>query len=168
MREFVSLIMQYQRLIHAYILYQVPNSYDAEDILQETLTEMFKKFEAKGEVDNFLAWGLTIARFKIMGFFRDKRREKMVFDSSLVELLEHESQTHAESFIQEREALKTCMKKLSNREKRLLELRHVRDQSYRRIAAQFNVSMQAIYKSVSRIHARLFRCVSLSLAGRAV
>lgn len=167
MKEFVSLMIQHQRRIHAYILYQVPNRGDADDVLQETLTEMFNKFETFQVGTNFLAWGLTIARYKILNFARSQRKQKMVFDSSLLDLLADEGQANIQTSSDEMDALKSCMQKLPSKDKKLIMLRYEAGQSFRRIAEQFDVSMQAIHGSISRIHVRLFKCIRLSLGSEA-
>ena len=51
-QKFMALLVPNQRRIHAYILYLVPNSSDAEDILQETLAEIWNKFDDFKEGSN--------------------------------------------------------------------------------------------------------------------
>ena len=63
-RQFMSILVPNQRRILAFILSMVPNKQHTEDILQETLAEMWTKFEQFEIGTDFAAWGCTIAKYK--------------------------------------------------------------------------------------------------------
>ena len=64
-KKFVSLLVPNQRRIQAFILMLVPNISDADDIYQETLTEMWNKFSTFQEGTDFVAWAITIVQFHL-------------------------------------------------------------------------------------------------------
>lgn len=162
-KRFLSLLMRYQTRIHTYILYQIPNRTDAEDILQDTIVVMLDKFPEFQEGTNFLAWGITIARYKIMSFKQKNRSSKMIFDDSMIDLFEKETTSNLDSFKEESEVLRDCIRKLPTRHKKYLRLRYEQSLSYREIGQQIAISMQAVYKTMTRIHITLLNCVRLSL-----
>lgn len=162
-KRFLGLLMRYQTRIHTYILYQVPNRSDAEDILQDTIVVMLDKFSEYKEGTNFFAWGITIARYKIMSFKQKNRSSKLVFDDSLMDLFEQEGAANLDSFQEESEALRRCIQKLPSRHKQYLLLRYEQSLSYREIGRQIAISMQAVYKTMTRIHIVLLNCVRLNL-----
>ncbi len=160
----MGLLVPNQRQIQAFILYLVPNRADADDILQDTLSEMWNKFGEFRDGSNFVAWGLTIARYKVHSFLRKNRRIRSLSPETM-ELIQQEAESgRGLLFMQEQiEVLKKCIAKLSSREKKILRLRYERNLTFEGIAEQFGFSMQAAYKAVSRIHAGLARCVNLTL-----
>ncbi|MCK4998306.1 MAG: sigma-70 family RNA polymerase sigma factor [Anaerohalosphaera sp.] len=162
-KKFMSLLVPNQRRIHAYILYLVPNSSDADDILQETLAEMWNKFESFEEGSNFIAWSLTVAKYKILSFRQKNKKTKVLFSDHLNDLLEKESADALSYVQQELEALKQCMAKLSGKQKSYILMRYEQGLTFREIASQVGISMQAVYKSVCRIHVSLAKCVQFSL-----
>ncbi len=158
--------MRYQTRIHTYILYHVPNRTDAEDILQDTIVVMLDKFSEFQEGTNFLAWGMTIARYKILSFKQKRRNSKLIFDDSMMALFENEIAVQMESaHKEETEVLKNCVGKLPPKHKIYLRLRYEQNLSYREIARQIDISMQAVYKTMTRIHVALLKCLRLNYAG---
>ena len=164
----MALLVPNQRCIHAYILYLVPNSSDADDILQETLVEIWNKFDDFKEGRNFIAWSLTIAKYKILSFRQKNKNSKVIFSDHINDLVEGESEKGLSTFQQEVETLKRCMEKLPGKHKRYLLMRYEQGLTFREIASQVGVSMQAVCKSVCCIHASLAQCIEthLHLEGR--
>lgn len=163
--EFMSLLVQNQKWIQAYISYLVPNRADCEDILQDTLTEMWNKFEEYKEGTNFRAWGIQIARFKVFSHQQRNQKSKFRFNPDIVKLLEQETQNSLESGYLEaqKDFLRRCLEKLSVKEKEYLRLRYEQQLTFQGIADRFGISMQAAYKAISLIHARLLACVNLGM-----
>src|SRR5437867_13314017 len=73
---FVRLLLQHQRRIHGLILALVPNGPDADDILQETCSVLWQKFDEFDPATNFAAWALRIARYQVMAYYSTRRRQK--------------------------------------------------------------------------------------------
>jgi prepilin-type processing-associated H-X9-DG protein len=80
--DFVHRLTADQHRIYAFILTLVPNWFDAEDLMQETVEVMWRKFQDSDQINNFCAWGKGMARNKIMNFYAKKRRERVLFDDS--------------------------------------------------------------------------------------
>jgi len=162
-KRFMSLLMQNQTRIHTYILCHIPNRADAEDILQDRIVVMLDKFSDYQEGTNFLAWAIAIARFKIKSFKIKNRSARLIFDDSMMDTIEKETVTKMESFQEEAEVLRGCIGKLSPKHKQYLRLRYEQGLSYREIGRQIAVSMQAVYKTMTRIQVVLLNCVRLNL-----
>ena len=71
--RFTALLLQNQKRIYGLILSLVPNGPDADDIMQEACSVMWKKFETFEEGTNFAAWALRIAAL-VLAMGRQKRR----------------------------------------------------------------------------------------------
>ena len=164
-REFVSLLVQNQRWIQAYISYLVPNRADCEDILQDTLTEMWNKFDEYEEGTNFKAWGISVARYKTLSHQRKNQKSRFYFHSDTIQLLEKEAQVETGTGYLEsqKDILKVCLKKLSSKEQQYLRFRYEQQLTFQGIAERYGISMQAVYKAISIIHARLLKCVHVGM-----
>lgn len=164
-RRFMGLLVPNQKKIYAFIRYLVPNRADADDILQETLTEMWNKFDDYQEGSNFVGWGVTIARYKILSFVSRKKSKAHHFSEQTLNLLQNDVEhTHRHNTIIERiDILKDCIAKLSDKEKKLLHFRYEKDLTFEHIADRFSLSIPAIYKALSRIHASLAKCIRMTL-----
>lgn len=163
--EFMGLLVQNQSQIRSYIACMVPNRNDCDDVLQETLSEMWHKFDEYEDGTNFRAWGVAIARFKILSHQRKYKASKLHFNSDTLKLLEKETKANSEqSFMQDQKTiLRQCLEKLSNKEKRYLSYRYKEQLTFQGIADHFGISMQGAYKAISLIHARLLKCMQLDM-----
>ena len=163
--EFMRLLVQNQSYIRFYIACMVPDRNDCDDVLQETLSEMWRKFDDYEKGTNFRAWGVAIARFKIFSHQRKFKASKLHFNSDTLKLLEEEADANSErSFMHDQKSiLQHCLEKLSNKEKKYLSFRYKEQLTFQGIADHFGISMQGAYKAISLIHARLLKCMQLAM-----
>lgn len=156
---FFRLYTRSQGEIYAYILTMVPNTADAEDIFQETSSLMWRKFEEFKSGTNFTAWGCRIAYFLILEHRRKTARTPLHYSSETIQILSEEYTRRQNEKPQRTEALKTCIRRLSEKERRLLRLRYRQALSVRQIARQWGKSVELVYKNLAKIHYFLFECV---------
>lgn len=162
-REFMALLVPNQRRILAYILCMVPNKVDAEDILQETLTMMWGKFDQFEVGTDFVAWSVTIAKYKVLEFRRKTKGSKLQFGDKLTHILEVESDQKLKKTSKHIDLLRECVRKLALKEITFLKLRYEHDLTLKNIAARTGISLQGVHKAISLIHAKLVRCIRLTL-----
>jgi RNA polymerase sigma-70 factor (ECF subfamily) len=161
-KEFMSLLLANQKRIYVYILSIVVHPSDADDILQDTLTEMWRGFSDFRAGTNFVAWGKTIAKYKILNYRKKNKNSKLLFDDELVSILEAESD-RLTNLPERLDAMKICSKKLSEKELQFLKMRYEMGLSFRKIASEYGVSKQRIYMIISHIHTKLAKCIKLTL-----
>ena len=164
-KTFMELILSSQKEIYAYIISLLISPSDADDILQETLTVMWKKFEEFERGTNFVAWGKQIARYKIMSHLQKNRASRLCFDSDVLKLIESNS-SQIDNFSDRNEALKKCLQKLHEKHRSILKMRYSQDMSFKQMALVFGIAKQSVYRMVSRIHALLASCIKSTLATR--
>ncbi len=146
----------------------VPNLTDAEDVLQETSTAMWRKFDQFEEGTDFAAWGLKFARLQSLKFHEKTRHNPLRFRDELLEQLADEAwQAAAESDFR-RDALQECLCRLTDRNRELLRMRYEENQTVPAIAERIGKSIHAVYKAVSRIHDSLLDCVRRKMASGGV
>lgn len=158
--EFVCLLTSQQARIYAYILSLVPNFSDADDILQDTTKIMWERFEDFTPGTDFLAWAKKIAYFLIMKYYRDIQKKNTAFyDEQLLRKLDADSQALSVSFKDYHIHLRDCLKKLKQKDRKLLRLRYYENQKVREMASRFGCSIQYVYRNISRIHQFLLACI---------
>ncbi len=160
---FMALFLKSERRILGFILALVPHRVDAEDLLQETCTVMWRKFDEFMSGTDFTAWGIAIARYRVMNYRRRAQNTKVCFNESLMQKIA-EATTRVSSQHDSRvEALEHCVSRLRAQDRDLIQLRYYAEQSTKQVAEQMNRSIDAIYKSLNRIHDRLLYCMRYSL-----
>ncbi len=160
--EFLNLLMQKQMRIYAFILSVVRNFEDADDILQETVHTMWQKYEDCRPIEDFVAWGIQVAYYKILEY--RKRNERTVhvdLHSGLFDELMAASRNLDKEGEEVLEKLKRCLKELSPRGRRFIELRYYQDLKPKQIAVLLGLSVLNVYKILSRIHSQLVQCVRM-------
>jgi RNA polymerase sigma-70 factor (ECF subfamily) len=160
---FLTLLMANQRRINSYILSLVPNFNDADDIMQETITVMWRKFDRFEIGTDFAGWGLKVAYYCIMNYRRSKSKDKVLFSDNLFEQIQEiakQKEGHTDLRIQH---LRCCIEKLQSADQRFLKARYELNYDVKTLAAQLDRSVQYVYKHLSRIHHTLALCVKRSL-----
>ena len=94
---FLSLLMANQRRINSYILSLVPNFSDADDIMQETITVMWRKFEGFEIGTDFAGWGLKVAYYCILNYRKNKGKDKLVFSDTIFRQIQDVAKQHAKA-----------------------------------------------------------------------
>jgi len=166
---FLRLFVEAERRIYAYIRTMVPNRADAEDILQETSVVMWQKFDPANPPEYFVAWANRIAYHKVLDMRKKRGRSRVVFNETVLEAVSATVATMADKIDDRDGALADCVQKLGDRERDLLERRFRKGATTKSVAAEVGRSLDAVYKSLSRIRTALHDCVTRSLAaeGRA-
>jgi len=158
--EFLQLLMSNQMRIYAFILSLVRNYEDADDILQDTAGTMWQKYSQCQPIEDFVAWGMQIAYYKILDYRkRQKTNGRVQCSSELFEkIVPLVQQVHAGSD-QRIDKLKKCLQFLSEREFKLVDLRYYQNIKPKQIASLLSMSILNVYKSMSRVHGRLLECM---------
>ncbi len=160
---FISLLIPNQRRIQAFILTLAPNISDAEDIYQETVSNMWKKFDSFEIGTDFVAWALTIAKYKVLTFRNKAGRSKVQFSSNVCDILESAAMSKMDSLQDHFDTLKHCLKKLSEKEQFLLKLRYESDLTFQKISARIGKTAPAIHRIMANIHSKLALCIRRTL-----
>lgn len=161
---FFKLFMAEQKAIYAYILSMVHNVPDADDILQETATLMWEKFDEFEAGTNFGAWGTTISRYKILDYYRNRKSKTSEnFDDELANAISECAQKKLCQMSDRMSALQECLKKLSEQDRKLLQIRYEQNLKISDIAQRISRPVQGLYKAMARIHSVLHRCVNSTM-----
>jgi RNA polymerase sigma-70 factor (ECF subfamily) len=160
--EFLKFFVRHQQEIYAYILTLVPHVHDADDLFQDGMTVMWKKFGQFQPGTNFAAWGIQIMRFQIL----DYRSKRVLMENKLFEALMDHIPTIQSEVAARIEALRKCQSLLDNRSKRIIKMRYERNVSVEKIASYLKLSRRHVYHILGQISSVLLRCMRRTLAER--
>jgi RNA polymerase sigma-70 factor (ECF subfamily) len=161
--DFVALISRHSRRIYGYIRTMVLNVNDANDVFQNATLCMWKKFDEFTIGTNFFAWACRIARLEVLKF-KEKQRPQLFFSEDVINLLAQQLIDNGNELGSREVALNDCVKKLSRPDRQMLELRYYKERKPKQIAVAQSRSVFSVYRSLSRIHDQLFRCIERALS----
>ncbi len=166
--QFVNLLFRHQDALLRHVFPLVGCFDDAQDVVQEAATAMWKKF---GEYDHsrpFLPWAKQFARNEVLMHHR-RRRKFSFLTESLIESLLVDTPVDDDIRQNRRNALEDCLNKLPKQERQLIDRRYAdKEMSVGRLAEEVGQSANVLYKSLGRIRSQLLDCINKSLATDAV
>jgi RNA polymerase sigma-70 factor, ECF subfamily len=162
--EFARLFQGCEAWLYNYLFSLLMRADEAEDALQETAKFCWENFDQYEPKTEFRAWACRIAHLKALEFH--KRRKK--FPSNLTDFffteIDIESIVMADQLDARMAALNQCMKKLSATDRKLLELRYSLNCTTQTVAKSLGRPLQAVYRSLTRIHNMLYYCITQTLS----
>lgn len=162
--DFIQLLIRNRQRVFSFIMTLVPDWNDAEEILQETSTVLWRKFDQFEPGSDFVRWANQVAYYEVLKFRKRKKTESVRFRRAVLEKLARESTEMNGVLEDQREALARCVQKLPEKDRQLLRLRYGLDASPRGVAEQLGRSVDAVYKSLRRVRHALLGCVRRALA----
>lgn len=161
--KFFQLYLENQKRLYAYILMLVPNSSDADDILQQTSTIMWQKFDTYGPESSFGAWSVAIAKYVIFNHYRKKRRSKVIFKDEMLDIFAETAIDETKDIDKRLDILKVCLEKLGDNDRKLIKLRYDQGLKINEIADQVGRSVNGFYKTMNRVHNLLLNCINRNM-----
>ena len=160
---FMNLLAANYYRINAFILTLVPNDTDADDIMQETVALMWKKFDSFTVGTDFVAWAVTVAKYQVLNFRKTKQRLPVMFSDEALGAIEKEAERVTAESDKRLRALKECVNKLSVHDKQFIKLRYTEGVTTKMLASRIGKSIYAVYRHSTRINGLLLRCIQRSL-----
>ena len=162
--EFERLLREHHKQLLGYIHSLVRDLEDAEDLFQQTMIILWKKFATFDRQQSFLAWACGVARLEVSNFLRVRGRNRLYFTDDLNLLL---ADTHADFSREEvesrQEALRACVQKLRERDRELLKVCYGIAHGVIEAAKASGRSAQSIHNSLRRIRRALYECIQRTL-----
>jgi RNA polymerase sigma-70 factor (ECF subfamily) len=162
--EFLSLFRTNEDRIFGFILTFLPNFAKAEDILQETMIIMWRKFGEFEAGTNFGAWGIKIARYNLYKYHRSEQSDIVHFDSDALEVIsQHVADAEEMKTNSHIDALLHCFEKLEKKSKRIILLRYENNFKVGDISKKIGKPIRDTYRILSRIQHALQKCTFQTL-----
>ncbi len=162
--DFMRLFLAHERRIYGLILSLIPQWSDADDVMQECTSVLWRKFDEFEPGTNFAAWAFKIARFQVLAFRKRQRRDGAQLSDEIIEQLADRLVASADQADPRRDALENCLQRLNETDRALVQLRYTPGANTKSVASQVARSTDAVYKALNRIHGQLLDCVQLRIA----
>lgn len=160
--SFVQLLTTAQPWLFSYLVMLLGDIHDADNVLQDTNMKLWTKADDFSPGSNFRAWAREVAYYCALSFSRDRRRERLVVDFSLVENVV--SQTDSQEIDPRRIALRHCLSELDDRKLDLLRQRYRDETPLAAIAEGQQKTEAAIKMSLRRLRTALLKCIESRMA----
>lgn len=143
---FKSLYLAYfARLIRFVSLY-IPSEVETEEIVSDTLLAIWNNRRTLSDISNFDSYIYTIARNKIINYYRIKRIEKVELEEKNIDLFINTNTTPEEELISKEdiERLNAAINSLPNKCKMAFKLVREDRLKYRDVATILNISVKTL------------------------
>jgi RNA polymerase sigma-70 factor (ECF subfamily) len=164
--EFVQLFTRTQRRLYLYILSQVPNVQDAEEVLQEANCVILAKHGQFERGTNFVAWCMQIVTYEILKYRQRFARDRLQFSDEFLSAVAREASAGLDSLEERRKALQACLEKLRPNDRRIIQHRYQPGSTARELAEEIGRPANSVYQSLGRIRRTLIECVQRQLAAQ--
>ena len=148
-----------ERVIRLYLNSAIYNRADAQDVLQRVALCAYQKYDEYDASQSFQGWLFGIAKFEVLGYFRNLGRNPEVIDSEITERLADNMEDQSEAISREdderREKLEKLLTQLPEKAQELVRLRFFENREYDEIAQLLNTNEGAVRTALSRIIAKL-------------
>ena len=153
-----QLFVKHVSAIRGFIGAFVSDFNSADDVLQETFLTVATKADDFLEGSDFLAWALTIAKYKVLESLRRPKAHFCALSPEVIEALSAAVPTD-EWTEDSRELLHRCMEELSPRAREVIDLRYGEACMPAEIARRLQWTSESVYVALSRARSLLRDCV---------
>ena len=162
--QFLRLYVAHEEALLGFVRTLVPSREDAREVMQEVAVVLWQRFKELDDASGFRPWAFGVARFKALALMRDRKRDRLVFDEDVLELLAEEVTEHADAYEKERRALEHCVGMLATAQRKLLDAAYAPGARIDALAAAAGRTPMSFYKALHRIRLALMNCTRRVLA----
>jgi RNA polymerase sigma-70 factor (ECF subfamily) len=155
---FVQLFLKSQRRLYGYVMAIIPNPAEADDIIQDTASLLWSKFDEYQPGTDFAAWALAAARFKVLRCLREKAYRNK-FSLEAMATIEQLQSGHVGAEEDTVEALRGCVQRLEQKDRLVLSMRYEEQMTLQGLAGRLGLSVNSVFRQLSRIHIVLLNCI---------
>ena len=159
---FSILVEKYQKSVHALAWRKIHDFHYAEEIMQDTFLQAYKKLPTLKNPDQFAGWLHVIANRLCIDWMRSQKSVMQSLEDTPVEEIEQSSYTHhiSEQRMTERtehyhELVKRLLEKLPEKERTVVTLFYLDEMSTKEIGKFMGVSVNTITSRLQRARKRL-------------
>lgn len=163
-KAFLTHLSRNYERIRGFIQVMLADPADVEDLMQETVLILWRKYESFDPQQSFSAWGIGVAKRCILRLHEKKHRDATMFRPEVLHAIAKHEAVFSERFDERVQALNACIQKLSESDRKMLHLRYQQNLSIKNIGEQLQRPAHGLYRSLGRISQLLLNCVRRRLA----
>ncbi len=162
--HFLRLFMSHEDSLRVFVRSLLFTQDEEREVMQEVAVVLWRKFDADMDSDSFCRWAFGVARMEALTFRRNRARDRHTFGAEVFELLSKTVLEHSDSLEAERRALDTCLQKLPDEHRYLVQAAYAPGIKIDQLATQLGRTAMALYKTLHRIRLTLMNCTHRVLA----
>lgn len=145
--------------MYRYILSLVLNPTAADEIRQNTSLILWEEFHRFDLQTDFGAWARTIAYYQVLKHRKANTRERVQFDSELLEVLADRATVRYNELAARQDHLLDCLSKLSDFKRQVIKLYYNFGMTAKRAAEHLGKNVSVIEKTLLRTRRTLYDCI---------
>ena len=149
--------------IRFYIGSLINNKSDVDDILQETATAIWKRYDQRDPEKPFLPWAFAFAFNAVRNYRHRLRTRQKYFSDGLWESMAAVEEKRHEELVTQSAFLPGAIRKLNDRERLLIEHRYSSGGTIQALAERLGEKPDALYKQLQRAREKLLRMIQLEM-----
>ncbi|MCG8650880.1 MAG: sigma-70 family RNA polymerase sigma factor [Pirellulales bacterium] len=158
--NFIAALLEHQSMIYRYTVTLTCSRADADEVYQSTCLTLWEKWQAGVRPNQFGAWARSIAKNHSRNLIRRNHRQPSLMDEHLLERIHAVGERESAALEERQAALAKCLDALPGEQRTLIESYYQSQDSVKNLAETRNRTVDAIYKTIQRIRAALFDCIS--------
>ncbi|MGL4514545.1 MAG: sigma-70 family RNA polymerase sigma factor [Lacipirellulaceae bacterium] len=162
---FIGCLTDSQGRLRAYLLAALGSYDDAAEVLQRTNLVLWRNAASFRPGSDFMPWALTLAKYEILSFYRDRSRDRLVFSQELAEQMMKAAESDPVELPSRQAALRECLKPLKGSPRRLIDMRYDGGQSIAEMARALGKSEASVKMQLMRVRRSLENCIQTRLQG---
>lgn len=162
---FARLFASHDRWLFAYLVTLLSDPQQAEEVFQEVCVILWREHESFQLGTDFVKWASVIAHNQVRKFRRQTRRGGYQLSDVALEKIADETARTADLFDYRRDALRSCIAKLPEDDRALID-RCYSDSgvSFKGVAQELGRPLNTVYKALNRIRRVLHQCIDRNLS----
>lgn len=157
--RFLRLYIENQHRLAGFVHALVPNWQDAEELLQEALLILWRKFDEFNDGTEFFSWAARVIQYEVLNYRRRRKHLGPQLSETAIQEIAATAVAASTDLELQREALGFCVDQLPERDRRIVALRYREGGSISAVAEAVGRSTSMVQKTLQRIRSRLHRCV---------
>lgn len=145
MDEFICLLTQHRNVLERFVRFRVSNSFDADDIIQETCINAYRSFSSLKDTALFKSWIISIARNKCNDYFRQLAKNMEIPIDEITE----GHPPYGRMGVTASSPVEETLQKLGDKDKQVLYLYYFREYTQNEIARRIGIPLGTVK---SRLH----------------
>lgn len=162
--------LEHRAQLTAYARSVLGNHAAAEDVVQEAMLVVVRKYDQFQEGTSMLAWCRSIVRLEVLRMKQQRQKERSLaervlddaIDAAFDEFQSAHGRDDGESW---RMALEHCLEQVPERGRRVLTARFADELSYQQIGERVGMTLEAVRKALFRLKKQVRSCMEISLRG---
>ncbi len=162
--QFIKEYSACEQDLRFYIGSLINNKSDVDDILQETATMIWKKYDDGRDPDKpFLPWALAFAFNAVRNYRHRLKVRQKYFSDELLESMAVVQEKRQDELSAQGAILKAAVRRLSARDRLLIEHRYSSGGTIQDLAMKLGEKPDALYKQLQRIRENLLKTIQLEM-----